>query len=192
LTLTKLYNIREAILARRTLTVAEERIRDRGLVLILNEHHDAIDTAVAAAYGWPAALPDDDCLARLAALNHERAAEEARGEVRWLRPDYQRPRFARDDHGGEQIEAAELVTLVPATMAKASFPTEPVERVAAVLAALAAASAALDATAIALRFRQGRKVERAIRDILISLVRVGEIATADNGRSFARRVTASG
>jgi SAM-dependent methyltransferase len=192
LTLTKLYNIREAILARRTLTVAEERIRDRGLVLILNEHHDAIDTAVAAAYGWPAALPDDDCLARLAALNHERAAEEARGEVRWLRPDYQRPRFARDDHGGEQIEAAELVTLVPATMAKASFPTEPVERVAAVLAALATASAALDATAIALRFRQGRKVERAIRDILISLVRVGEIATADNGRSFARRVMASG
>ena len=192
LTLTKLYNIREAILAGRILTAVEERIRDRGLVLILNEHHDAIDTAVASAYGWPAALPEEDVLARLAALNHERAAEEARGEVRWLRPDYQRPRFARDDHGGAQIEAAELVALVPAALAKPGFPTEPVERVAAVLAALAAAPAALDATAIALRFRQGRKVEPAVRDILISLVRVGEIATTDHGHRFARRVTATG
>ena len=35
-------------------------IRDKGLVLILNEHHDAIDAAVAAAYGWPVDLADDD------------------------------------------------------------------------------------------------------------------------------------
>ncbi|PTM39711.1 DNA methyltransferase [Bosea sp. 124] len=192
LTLTKLYNVREAILASRALTPAEEGIRDRGLVLILNEHHAAIDAAVAVAYGWPAALAEDDILAHLVALNRDRIVEEARGEVRWLRPDYQRPRFARDGRGGEQIEAGELVALAPAAIAKTRFPGEPVERVAAVLAALAAAPAPLDATAIALRFRQGRKVERAIRDILISLVRVGEIATADGGRSFARRVTATG
>lgn len=192
LTLTKLYNIREAILAGRPLTPAEADIRDRGLVLILNEHHDAIDGAVTAAYGWPAALAEEEILACLVALNRERAAEEARGEVRWLRPDYQRPRFARDGKGGEQIEAGELVALVPAAMGKVSFPTEPVERVAAVLASLAATSGALDATAIALRFRQGRKVERAVRDILVSLARVGEVSTADGGRSFARRMTATG
>ena len=34
-------------------------------------------------------------LARLVALNRQRAAEEARGHVRWLRPDYQIPRFGR-------------------------------------------------------------------------------------------------
>ena len=34
-------------------------------------------------------------VARLVALNHERAAEEAAGPIRWLRPDYQRPRFEK-------------------------------------------------------------------------------------------------
>ncbi len=33
-----------------------------------------LDAAVAAAYGWPADLPDEDILARLFALNQERAA----------------------------------------------------------------------------------------------------------------------
>lgn len=36
--------------------------------------HRALDEAVAAAYGWPANLPDGDVLARLLALNHARAA----------------------------------------------------------------------------------------------------------------------
>ena len=35
--------------------------------------HQAIDEAVAAAYGWPADLPDDEILSRLLALNLERA-----------------------------------------------------------------------------------------------------------------------
>lgn len=46
---------------------------------------------MAAAYGWPEGLPDAEILQRLVDLNHERAAEEARGLVRWLRPDYQNP-----------------------------------------------------------------------------------------------------
>ena len=36
--------------------------------------HARLDAAVAAAYGWPADLPDDEVLARLFALNQERAA----------------------------------------------------------------------------------------------------------------------
>jgi hypothetical protein len=40
--------------------------------------------------------PDSEALSqslltRLVALNHERAAEEKRGHIRWLRPDYQAP-----------------------------------------------------------------------------------------------------
>jgi hypothetical protein len=34
---------------------------------------------------------DQELLSRLVALNHERAAEEKRGLVRWLRPEYQSP-----------------------------------------------------------------------------------------------------
>ena len=192
LTLTRLYNVRETIRAGRALTVAEADIRDRGLVLILDEHHDAIDATVAAAYGWPVDLAEEEVLARLVALNRQRLREEARGTVRWLRPDYQRPRFGDAGRGGEQIEAEGLVVALPASAERPIFPTAPVERVACVLSALADASAALDAAAIAARFRQGRKVERAVRDILVSLARVGEISTADGGRSFARRLVASG
>lgn len=192
LTLTKLYNVREAILAGRALTTAEDDIRDRGLVLILNEYHDAIDAAVAAAYGWPADLGEEEVLARLVALNRHRTQEEARGTVRWLRPDYQRPRFGGAGKGGEQIEADGLVAALPANAGRPVFPTDPVERVASVLSALGSAPAALDAAAIAGRFRQGRKVERAVRDILVSLTRVGEISTTDGGVSFVRRLMATG
>lgn len=118
------------------LTAAEADIRDRGLVMILDEHHEAVDAAVATAYGWSADLDEEEVLARLVALNRQRAQEEAQGMVRWLRPDYQRPRFGTPARVGEQID-----TLLPEPMSAAAskplFPSEAVERVAAVLAALA-------------------------------------------------------
>lgn len=192
LTLTGLYNVREAILAGRPLSAAEADIRDRGLVLILNEHHEAIDAAVAAAYGLPANADEETMLAILVALNRGRAREEERGTARWLRPDYQRPRFGRETAVGEQIEAAELLSLPARDNSRPIFPTSPVERVAAVLAVLAASNAPLDADAIARRFSQGLKVKPAVRGILVSLARVGELSTGDGGASFARRFRATG
>ena len=44
---------------------------------------------MADAYGWPHDLPEADILTRLVQLNHQRAAEEAAGQVRYLRPAYQ-------------------------------------------------------------------------------------------------------
>ena len=44
----------------------------------LDMAHKKLDAAVAAAYGFPADLPDDEILSRLLALNLERAAEEAK------------------------------------------------------------------------------------------------------------------
>jgi len=43
----------------------------------LDNLHRSLDEAVAAAYGWPANLSDDEVLARLLALNHARAAPQA-------------------------------------------------------------------------------------------------------------------
>jgi hypothetical protein len=40
----------------------------------LDNLHRTLDEAVAAAYGWPAALSDDEVLSRLLALNHARVA----------------------------------------------------------------------------------------------------------------------
>lgn len=55
------------------------------------ELHDEPDAAVFDAHGWPHCLADDEVLAWLVALAVERAAEEARGTIRWPRPGVQNP-----------------------------------------------------------------------------------------------------
>jgi hypothetical protein len=192
LTLTGLYNVRERLRAGakpETLDPGERRIFDDGLVLILNELHDKLDSAVAAAYGWPADLPDEDVLARLVALNKERAQEEARGLVRWLRPEYQIPRF------GSPKEKAELdlvgggagAEAPVAAGARPNFPADDFGQTAAVMAALASASGPLSADALAAGFKQGRKTAPKVAAVLAALARTGYVATPDRGRTFALR-----
>jgi hypothetical protein len=59
-----------AILKKRTLT----NLYNERPAWLDNAHRD-LDAAVAAAYGWPADISEDDTLARLLALNLERAAD---------------------------------------------------------------------------------------------------------------------
>jgi hypothetical protein len=61
------------------------KLKKRTLTNLYNERpawldlaHKRLDAAVAAAYGWPADLTEDQILERLLALNLERAAEEAK------------------------------------------------------------------------------------------------------------------
>jgi hypothetical protein len=89
LTITGMYNVLEKLRSGEELTAKEKKIHDDGLVSVLKKIHDDLDAAVFDAYGWPATLSDDEILERLVALNHERAAEEQRGLVRWLRPEFQ-------------------------------------------------------------------------------------------------------
>jgi hypothetical protein len=151
-------------------------------VLILKELHDRLDEAVAAAYGWPADLTDDEILARLVALNKERAAEEARGLVRWLRPDYQIERFGTPKQKAEQMEA-DLVGVAEETQ-KPLFPRDDMAQTASVMAALASASAAMDAEAIAAGFRQGRRIEPKVTAVLVALTRMGFLSSPDGGKTF--------
>src|SRR3546814_7831198 len=93
LTLTRLYNVLEALKEGRPLTEAVHDIHDRGLVTLICQHHDTIDALVAEANRWPANLSDEEVLTRLVAPNKEHAAEEAMGQLRWLRPDFQAPDY---------------------------------------------------------------------------------------------------
>jgi hypothetical protein len=191
-TLTELYNVLEKLRAREALSAGEEAIRTKGLVLIVKELHDKLDALVAAAYGWPENLGDEDIVARMVALNAERAAEEARGLVRWLRPDYQAKRagVAPEAEAAPDEEQLEAPLSAPAAKAqKPSFPTGDLDRTATVFAALMGASGPLDAQAIAKGFRQGSKIEPAIGRVLASLARLGHVHTSD-GRGYALRRTA--
>ena len=66
------------------------KLKKRTLTNLYNERpawldlaHKKLDAAVAAAYGWPADLSDEQLLERLLALNLERAEEEARPGTRF-------------------------------------------------------------------------------------------------------------
>lgn len=95
LTITGMYNVLEKLRSGEPLTVKEKVIHEQGLVSVLRKLHDDLDNAVFDAYGWPNDLTDEQILERLVALNAERAEEERRGLVRWLRPDFQNPSGAK-------------------------------------------------------------------------------------------------
>nr|MDQ2861866.1 class I SAM-dependent DNA methyltransferase [Pseudomonadota bacterium] len=156
LTLTGLYNVLQRIRAGIALSGSDEDIKHRGLVLILKDLHDQIDALTAAAYGWPADLADEEILDRLVALNAQRVAEEAAGHVRWLRPDYQIPRFAK----GGAARSGELAlgeAVVAIDKALPVFPADRYEQPLAIEALLAAAGRPMTPAELARGFRRGGK-----------------------------------
>jgi hypothetical protein len=206
LTLTQMYNLLEKLRAKNVdgwnksghddkklaLTADEERIKEEGLILILKELHDKLDRLVFQAYGWPETLSDEQILEKLVALNHERAAEERRGHVRWLRPDYQISRFGKDvDKQAAKEEGAQVAAdlgLPEPSARKPSFPTDPVAQTAAVFSVLAGARGPITADALAGHFRKTKTVEKAIFDVLESLARLGHVTTKDGKTFEIRRV----
>ncbi|WP_201838921.1 class I SAM-dependent DNA methyltransferase [Microvirga zambiensis] len=165
----------------------EERIKSEGLILILKELHERLDALVFQAYGWRADLSDEEILERLVALNAERAKEEASGLVRWLRPDYQIPRFAKaaaTTKTGE-LDLGENVIAIDRSLP--DFPKDRHEDPLAVERALLAAGGPMDVAALARGFRRGgKRIEPRIAQALTTLVRYGRIGTTPDGRYLAR------
>lgn len=181
LTLTDMYNVLAKLRAGEPLTDADRRIHEQGLVSVLRQIHDELDAAVLEAYGWPSALDDDDILERLVALNAERAAEEARGVVRWLRPEYQ----ARD-----AAPAATQSTLLEERTAAASpaeappWPGELAAQATAVRAMLVALARPVTADEVAAAFAgKATKARREqVSELLQTLGALGQAREAGDGR----------
>jgi len=131
---------------------------------------------------------DEIMLERLVALNAERAAEEAAGHVRWLRPDYQIPRFAKGAAAPRTGELDLGATVVAIDKGLPAFPKDKGEQVMAIRAVLQASSAPMDAAAVARAFKGGgRKIEQRVVQALNTLVRYTEITALADGRFAARR-----
>jgi hypothetical protein len=102
-TLTGLYNVLDKLRRGEPLNAKDKTLHEQGLVSVLQSLHDELDAAVLQAYGWSDLGPvpwgheaaraawTETLLERLVALNAQRAAEEAAGTVRWLRPEFQDP-----------------------------------------------------------------------------------------------------
>ncbi|SCZ68354.1 class I SAM-dependent DNA methyltransferase [Thiohalomonas denitrificans] len=193
LTLTGMYNVLEKLRAGETLTAKEKTIHQQGLVTLLRELHDELDRAVFEAYGWddladvlvgrPGAttpLPDkpaeqagaeEELLTRLVALNSERAAEEARGHIRWLRPDYQAPEAQGEQTTAElKSETAKAAEPAPAAQGKKPWPKTIPEQVETVRALLAVGPQS--AEALAAQFK--RKPLKGITQVLAALEVLGQ------------------
>ena len=181
LTLTDMYNVLEKLRAGEPLTAKDKTVHEQGLVSVLREIHDELDAAVCDAYGWPVTLTDDEILERLVALNAERAAEEAQGHVRWLRPEYQAPA----DHASRFTQHVLIQEDSPVyevsleTRPLLPWPTRMAEQAQAVRAALVALGGPASAAEIAAAFAAAPP-ER-VAELLETLVTLGQARGTEGG-----------
>lgn len=190
LTLTGMYNVLEKLRGEEPLTAKERTIHEQGAVSVLRELHDELDRAVFEGYGWgdlaerlvgrpgattplsdkPAdqAEAEEELLIRLVDLNTQRAAEEARGHVRWLRPDFQAPEVEQGEIAtgeGAQAAAAEVPA---AASGKLVFPKSMVERVQTLRDDLAQGPRTVDALADRYKRKPRKSVEETLQAVAVA------------------------
>lgn len=187
LTITDMYNVLERLRANETLNDRERVIHEQGLVSVLKQVHDALDAAVFEAYGWQSSLSEDEILTRLVALNAERAAEEAQGVIRWLRPEFQNPLGHRAATQTTLIdEAEEEVIAAPAKKTKMPWPKTLPERAHAVRTALAAQRIPVTPDQLAKTFLRAN-VDK-VEELLDTLASLGQARELADGRFVAPTV----
>lgn len=179
-TLTNMYAVIQKLQSGAPLTAKERSVHTLGACSSLKDLHDQLDAAVAEAYGWPWPLSREAILERLVALHDQRVAEEAVGHVRWLRPDYQIPRFGADLATADALIAAAPAAAVAATGAAAPlpWPTDAVGQITAVRAL--AAAAPISPVDAAIRF-EGARFDLVQRH-LETLAMLGEVRDLGDGR----------
>nr|VFK15522.1 MAG: hypothetical protein BECKLPF1236A_GA0070988_1012712 [Candidatus Kentron sp. LPFa]VFK30774.1 MAG: hypothetical protein BECKLPF1236C_GA0070990_1011913 [Candidatus Kentron sp. LPFa] len=184
---------------RETLTAKEKKIHEQGLVSVLRQLHDELGRAVFEAYGWGDLVdrlvgrlvdatpwlekPDDqseveeELLQCLVELNHQRAAEEQRGLVRWLRPEYQNPEGTTTQEEIRPDTPTAAATGIE--KAKAPWPKTLPEQVQALRAALDRYPEPATVQQLAKTFTRAQS--KRVGEILDTLVSLGQ-AREENGR----------
>ena len=199
-----MYNVLEKLKTGEALNAKEKVIHEHGLVSVLKTLHDELDAAVLAAYGWGDLAPlladaaqkeaaSETLLVRLVALNAERAAEEAKGQIRWLRPEYQHPAGKLANAGAANALAEEAdqdaatgddTTKVASSGAtpRDPWPASLPEQVAAVARVLAASSAPLTLADLAARFTGKGPWKKRLPQIIDTLEALGRARRDVEGR----------
>lgn len=208
LTMTGLYNALERLreiengCTVEPLSNAERDVHVAGLISVLKEIHDDIDRAVLSAYGWDDLGPalvgkpggtvpsvhkseqqleaEEELLRRLVALNHERAAEEKHGIIRWLRPEYQIPKLGTK---APKAKTEEFGLEVIETVSKPKWPGDGLAQIRLVRDVLAKAAAPASPIAISTAF-DGRNTSARkdrVAKVLETMVATGAARVASEG-----------
>jgi len=179
LTMTGMYNVLEKLRAGLPLTETERAIHEKGLVGMLKQIHDELDSAVFAAYGWSPTLSDEEILEHLVALNKERAAEEAQGIIRWLRPEYQAPTKQAPVQGA-LAGMAQPVPAAKAPSGKQPWPTALPDQAQAVRQALETLAGPADVATVAKLFTRAPRAR--VAELLETLVGLGQARVLEKER----------
>jgi hypothetical protein len=140
---------------------------------------------VLDAYGWSdlGLKPDPQTLLqRLVALNAERTAEEARGQVRWLRPEFQNPGATQARMA--EVELPQEVSVSAPTTPKTEklpWPATLPEQVALVARVLAESTMPLTEAALAARFTGRGAWKKRLPQLLETLVALGRARRVGDG-----------
>ena len=181
--MTDMYNVLEKLRTNASLSEKERLIHEGGLVSVLKQIHDELDAAVFHAYGWPHDLSDEEILRRLVDLNRERAEEEKRGIIRWLRPEFQNPegtQAATATQGALPIEPESPEASPAVAGAKRPWPKTLPEQAQAVRAVLAEQATGLTAEQLARLFLRAHT--QRVTDMLNTLVSLGQARMLEEGR----------
>ena len=139
---------------------------------------------------------DEAILERLVALNAERAAEDARGLVRWMRPGFQNPQARPADapapeqgtfEAGTDDTSDDSAAAAPIASKPQPWPKDTVEQVRAVADLLAASPAPLTLDAIGERFSARGPWKKRLPQLLDMLVALGRAELRADGRYGAAR-----
>lgn len=183
LTMTGLYNARHRLMEGAELSDAERSTHEAGCVGLLHHLHQRLDEMVLRAYGWAPDLTDAAVLENLLMLNRARMEEEAKGEVRFLRPDYQQARV-RTPQRAVQIEAPLAPRRTPLSM-----PDGAEALAESLLEELRRKGGPMQPIDLARRFsnRPGRRIEDRIEQTLAILAVAGSVQQTDRGWFSPRR-----
>lgn len=180
-TMTGMYNVVEKLRSGEKLTDKERAVHEIAACGVLRDLHDELDRLVAQAYGWPWPMEREEVLERLVALHDERVEEEKRGIIRWLRPEYQVPRFGGAAPAVEapELELPEAASPEVGKMVKVQpWPAGAIDQIGAAKAAVSAAPATPAEVAAAFA---GAPVPLVARH-LETLAMVGEVRVLPDGR----------
>ena len=185
-TITEMYNLLEKLRSGEPFSDREREQHEIAQTEILRQLHDELDAAVADAYGWQVDLPAADILLNLVALNKERAAEEARGVVRWLRPEYQAPETVAAMTTALITEETEVETFVALTPIEPQpWPKDLKDQLGALRAVLTSSARLWTLESVAQAFKSRGRYRESIAahlDLLTDLGMLSRVETPEGPR----------